>query len=404
MAYEAKWVTIENGVTALFIRDVVMASYVHESERGWTLDDGWWKHAADTAATREAKGKFAGLIFKRNTFTHTDPLTAGRFSNLRWNRPYAVANWIVTDPEEIGAILRGERTQLSIEAQVENFLVWGVELIQGSEGHFSEDIPELRVSGVSVRDPEYRELQSARATAARLRAPDPELVALAARPLKGQTMPPEGNQPPQGGNPPAGNEPQGPFTPEQQAAIKQVVLQVIRELQAGQQQMSRTEIEKLVSDKLAGKPAAAKPTGDAAKLAKDLEAEQLRNTELETRLATLERTQEIDGYVAKLRKQNHPLDDDKLREQLGKLSTREGREECFKRLESFKLNRDEPPADPATQRRTALAADNQAQHDVLKLEWEKRKDLWKANGYETAEEYANFQMTGDRTLKPEGVK
>jgi hypothetical protein len=271
MAYQAKWITVENGVTALLIRDVVMASYLMRGERpdqsrGWMtdLDDAWWQEAARTAANREHKGKFAGLIFKRNVFTHQDPFVAGRFERLRWERPYAKADFVVTDPTE------------------------GVELIQGSEGHFSEDIPELRVAGVSVRDREFKELQDAAVTAARLRAPDADLVALAAAPQETQM-----------------------FTPEQIAQIKQIVQELLQG--GGQPQMAQMQkavddavnkavqaaVAKLPKQPEPAKADPAKPGTDpeAARLKTELEKVTLAASQTEARLAELERDREIDGYV-----------------------------------------------------------------------------------------------------------
>lgn len=397
MAYDASWITVENGVTALFIRDVVMASYVSDAERGWTLDDEWWVKAEDTAKMRESKGKFAGLIFKRNTFTHTDPFTAGRFEELRWKRPYALANWIVTDPDEIAAIIRGERTQLSIEAQLESHLVWGVELIQGSEGHFSEDIPELRVKGVSVRDPEFKELRTATATAARLKQPDRELaVALS---TGARLM--EGNPPPAGPQP--APTPAPAFSPEQAAEIKKIVMDVIKELQQGQPQMSKAEIEKIVLAKL-GKPAASKPNTDdpnVARLNAELDAVNTDKAELTSRIAQIELDREIDGYVAKLTKNGHPKSEDELRADFAKLTTSEGRKQMFLRLDAFKLNRDEPPTDPVSGRGSGGSVDEE--YAKLKADFNRKPEVWKSAGYENAEQYANFCLTGDMNEAPAGL-
>lgn len=400
MAYDAQWITVENGVTALFIADVVMASYLTAAERpdfgiDVDLDDTWWANAENTAAQRESKGKFAGLIFKRNTFTHTDPFTAGRFENLRWRRPYALADWIVTDPVEIAAIIRGERTQLSIEAQVHNHLVWGVELIQGSEGHFSEDIPEMRVQGVSVQDPEFRELKTATATAARLKQPDRELAVALSKGVRLME-----DTPPAGGQPPA-QQPAPAFSPEQTAEIKKIVMQVIEELQQGQATMSKADIEKIVVAKLGTTRTAAKATNpDVATLSAELDAVNTDKAELEARLVKIELDREIDGYVAKLAKNGHPQPEDKLREQFASLKTAEGRQQMFARLDAFKRHTDSPPEDPESGHGSQTV---DAEYAKLKADYAKKPEVWKNAGYDTAESYANYCLTGDMTRAPAGL-
>lgn len=404
MAYQAEWITVENGVTALLVKAVIMASYLMRAERpdmsrGWDsdLDDAWWKEAEATAANRQHKGKHPGLIFKRNVFTHQDPLVCGRFRNLKWDRPYAKADFEVTDPEEIAAILRGERTQLSIDGDVLGHLLWGVELTQGSEGHFSEDIPELRVTGVSVDDPQFKKLMSASATAARLSAPDADLLAR----VKVQTMADESNQPLQGNEPPAGDAPKQAFTPEQEAAIEAVIMRVIQKLQqqAGGGQPPQPAAQPAAASAKGGQvPDDKNPPGDAAKLAKiekDLETERAANAQLATRVAELERDREIGQMVGKLRAANHPLDDDKLREQLVKMTTKEGREQCFARLESFKANRDDPPADPTITRATGATGERATLKAVLGAEYDRREKLnpgfW-ADDFPTKESYVNYQL------------
>lgn len=372
MAYRARWVELENKVIALRIDGVVMAMFVTADERGADLNDEWWGKAVKTAADRESKGKRAGLVFKRNVFTHTDPLVAGYFTNLRWDRPDAKADLVITDPEEALAVIRGERTQLSIEAQVDRHLVWGVELIQGSEGHFSEDIPELRVENVSIEDPECKQMVGA-AGATRLRAPDEDLVALAAQPRKETEM--------------------KLSTEDRAALVKDLQPEITNAVRAALA-TALPEVTKGITAELAkGKAEPAKkdpPAPDVVKLAAELEAEKVRGVELETRLAAHERREEIEGYVRKLRAKNCPMDDEKIREQFAKLSTKEGREQCLARLESFKLATDDAPLDDDLKRPggKAGAAKLKAQ---LEADFDRNADLWKQNGV-TKEEYVARHM------------
>lgn len=373
MAYRARWIELDNKVIALRIDGVVMAMFVTADERGAQMDDNWWAKAVQTATERESKGKRAGLVFKRNVFTHTDPLVAGYFTNLRWNRPDAKADLVITDPEEALAVIRGERTQLSIEAQVDRNLVWGVELIQGSEGHFSEDIPELRVENVSLEDPECKQMVNA-AGATRLRAPDEDLVALAAQPRKEQEM---------------------KLSAEDRAAlVKDLQPEITNAAKAAVTEglkAATPEIVKGVSAELAkGKPDPKKDAGppDVVKLAADLEAEKVRGIELEAKLAQHEKRAEIDDYVRKLRAKDCPLDDEKIREQFAKLTTKEGREQCFAKLEAFKVNNDDLPADPVTGRGGKGDLKLKAQ---LEAEYDKKAEDWKRDGV-TKEQYLARHM------------
>lgn len=357
MAYRARWVELENKVTALRIDGVVMAMHVTADERGTQLDDAWWAKAVQTASDRESKGKRAGLIFKRNVFTHADPLVAGYFTNLRWERPDAKADWIITDPGEVLAVIRGERTQLSIEAMLNRFLVWGVELIQGSEGHFSEDIPELRVTGVTVDDPECKHMVQA-AGATRLSAPDEDLVALAALPRKEAEMK-------------LSTEDRAALVKDLQPDMANAAKAAVTEALKAALPELKAEVVKLAAP--APAPATGGATPDLVKLAKDLESERVRGAELEAKLAAFERKDEIEGYVRKLRAKNCPLDDDKIREQFGKLSTKEGREQCLARLESFKLATDDAPADPDLARKAGGPLTREQKMELCRKEFRDKR-------------------------------
>lgn len=161
MPYGAQWAKVDNGVTALFVPGVVFAGMVTRAERpdwGLTadLDAAWWDKAVDTARMREGKGKKAAyLLLRHNGFLQPEAGHKGFLSNIRFEIPDAVADIYVTDPEEIAAVIRGERANISMEVDEGRFYVWGLSMIEGAEGHFSEEIPEFTVSGVSLKDPEY---------------------------------------------------------------------------------------------------------------------------------------------------------------------------------------------------------------------------------------------------------
>jgi hypothetical protein len=334
MPYKATWKRLANDVMALSIPGVVIASTVVKGEpraQHWTnaLTPQWWNLAADTAKTREAKGKFAGLILKRGVSTHVAPDIGGHYANLRWETPYARVDMLVTDPEEIGAILRHERTQLSIDGDPATYFVWGVELTRGDEGYFSEDIPELRVEGVSINDPEFKEAQrTAAAALSSIKAAEPELVALSA----------------------ARKENDMALTAELHTEVKNLIDAGVTSALASE------DFKKALNDSLKAALAAHKPepkepkAGDEAaevtKLKADLAVSKKAQADAECKLALAERTRLIEEKAHEIKKAGNPLALSAIKAQLAKMETDEGFNERVTTLKNAKLSTDDPAGEP----------------------------------------------------------
>lgn len=330
MPYKATWKKLANDVMALSIPGVVIASTVVKGEpraKHWSnaLTPSWWGLAADTAKIREAKGKFAGLILKRGVSTHVAPDIGGHYANLRWETPYARVDMFVTDPEEIGAIMRHERTQLSIDGDPAAYFVWGVELTRGDEGYFSEDIPELRVEGVSINDPEFKEAQrTAAAALSSIKAAEPELVALSAS-RKEQEM---------------------AFTGEQTTELNKLIDAGVKSALAGED--FKKALNAGVAEGVKAALTAAKPEPKEPKAGEAEETLKLRKRaeEAEAKLAEVEGERELDGMVREYRASNGVLTDIQARKALCALSTSEARKVKLAAMKTAKLSTDDPAGAP----------------------------------------------------------
>jgi hypothetical protein len=321
MPYKAHWREGENGTTELVVPGVLMGSFVTADERPdfalpGDMDAAFYARAEATAKQRKAKGKREGYLLKR----HNGFLEAGHtgyLENSTFAAPYYRADVVVTNPDEIRATLRGERANISMESDYTRDFIWGLSLIEGAEGHFSEEIPEFRVEGVSLKDKQAANL--GQAAGAALHAPEPELVALtAARNDKRTTM----------------------FTKEQEAAIGQIVADVLTKARADDKKERDEAIKAALT--------AHKPEPKEPKAGEDAEVAKLkkRAEEAEAKLAEVEGERELDGMVREYRAANGTLTDAQARKALCALSTSEARKVKLAAMKTAKLSTDDPAGEP----------------------------------------------------------
>lgn len=333
MPYKANWMKLENGVMALVIPRVLFCGIVNKDERPdfrlpGNMDAAWWQQAIETARLRKGKGKREAYLLKRhNGFIEADHI--GYLDNITFENPHAYCDVIVTNPEEIKAVLRGERANMSAETDYERHFVWGLSLIQGQEGHFSEEIPELRVEGVSLEDPQAKGLGAA---AAHALSREPELVALAA----------------------AVNDPRRVnmlFSNEQQTELQKLIGDGTKSVLASDdfKQTLNTSVAEAVKTALAAQPKQEPKAPESPKTGGDESAEvklRKRAEQAEARIAELEGERELDAMVREYRAANGVLTDEQCRKALTALSTSEARKVKLAAMKTAKLSTDDPAGQP----------------------------------------------------------
>lgn len=332
MPYKANWMKHENGVMALVIPRVLFCGIVNKDERPdfrlpGNMDAAWWQQAIETARLRKGKGKREAYLLKRhNGFIEADHI--GYLDNITFENPHAYCDVVVTNPEEIKAVLRGERANMSAETDYERHFVWGLSLIQGQEGHFSEEIPELRVEGVSLEDPQAKALGAGASSALAKR--EPELVALAA----------------------AVNDPRRVnmlFSSEQQTELKKLIDAGVTGALAGE------DFKKALNDGIKAALTAHKPEpkepkagedAEVAKLTAELAKTRKEKSDVECQLALEKRKAEIDEKANEIKKAGNPLSLKAIKAQLAATETDEGFKERFEKLKAAKLSTDDPAGEP----------------------------------------------------------
>lgn len=270
--------TTFNGRHAVRVFNVPLMSFCTDEDprfsgTGVKCDEAWFQQVIHTFRYRVAKGKAGAHLLLR----HNDPFigpaeTIGRLENLRWVEPWLTADVLLTEPKSIEKFLRGELPNSSAELYAESAFLWGLSLIDGQEGHFSEEKPDF-LPGSDITDVLEADLSE-------------QLSALSAgktgEGLQRKTLAVPVPFKPilASGDPPGESIPESAMTPEQIAAIQAENAQLKTKLSAAE-----SNVTKLAADlkAKAGNPEDGKAVDDAT-----------------TKLAA-----EIDAMKAKLAKQDH---------------------------------------------------------------------------------------------------
>lgn len=144
MAYEFE--QLANG--SLVIKNVeVMTTLAMDDrpelkKRGHGIDMVWLKKTLDVFEARKTIGKLPFLM-RRHNKPDREAEVIGRLDNLHLANDWIVADVLVTNPEAIEKIKRGEMPTRSAEFAPSRNLIWGLSLIEGQEGHFDSKLPEL---------------------------------------------------------------------------------------------------------------------------------------------------------------------------------------------------------------------------------------------------------------------
>ena len=154
---------------------------------GMEINDSWMQLAYETYRQGTLKQKTPELLLGHNKDGAEAP-SIGSLENMRYERPYMVADLRVTNPEAQAMLLRGELRHRSAEFVPSNHHIWGLSLTKGESGHFEEEFPDLVLRPAETRTALHNEC---------------EVVRLSWRPTKQQTMEimkmENGMKPPMGG-------------------------------------------------------------------------------------------------------------------------------------------------------------------------------------------------------------
>lgn len=129
----------------LVVRGVEVMTTLAKSDRPELkedIDTAWLKKAIKTFEDDKKEGKRPQLLRRHNT-KNTPAEVIGRLDNLRMQDGWLVADILVTNPDAIDKLKRGEMPSRSAEFSPGRNFLKGLSLIEGQEGHFDSRLPEL---------------------------------------------------------------------------------------------------------------------------------------------------------------------------------------------------------------------------------------------------------------------
>lgn len=137
-----------------------MPSTSHPSllRAGMEIDDSWMQLAYETYRQGTLKQKTPELLLGHNKDGAEAP-SIGSLENMRYERPYMVADLRVTNPEAQAMLLRGELRHRSAEFVPSNHHIWGLSLTKGESGHFEEEFPDLVLRPAETRTALHNECE-----------------------------------------------------------------------------------------------------------------------------------------------------------------------------------------------------------------------------------------------------
>ena len=133
---------------SLVIKDVEVMTTLAMEERpeliklGRGIDMAWLRKTIEVFEQLKATGKRPFLLLRHNKKDRAAEVI-GRLDNLHLANNWIVADVLVTNPDTIEKIKRGEMPNRSPEFSPGRNLIWGLSLIEGQEGHLDSRLPEL---------------------------------------------------------------------------------------------------------------------------------------------------------------------------------------------------------------------------------------------------------------------
>lgn len=144
----------EHNDGSLTVHDVELFAQMHRNSNpalaahGVDIDERWMQQALNVARMNESKGK-EPLLLRGHNQPDRPAEIVGTLTNLRYRAPWIVADIHATEPTVIAKLKRGEMRKRSAEFKADTHHIWGLSLIDGQEGHFDEELPDLVLSATT---------------------------------------------------------------------------------------------------------------------------------------------------------------------------------------------------------------------------------------------------------------
>lgn len=145
MTYAYPWRQTPDGLLVLGVELMGLIDPAERPDFGLPapgVDAEWMQRAAKTAELMRDKGKFPRLLRQHNQPERAAEVV-GKVLNVRWQAPWLVGDLLITNPDAAGKAARGEFPSRSAEFRFESAYLHGLALIEGAEGHFDEELPDL---------------------------------------------------------------------------------------------------------------------------------------------------------------------------------------------------------------------------------------------------------------------
>lgn len=145
-----------SGERRLVVVDCPVLGLMQPGEAGnqrAAIDEAMLRMFVATAQARAAKGKAPAHLLLGHTTQRADTPIIGYLDHLRVELPWLRADVVITNPEAQQMFLRGELANWSAEFDPVRQFLWGLALIHGQEGHFSEEEGDF-VPGQDISAPD----------------------------------------------------------------------------------------------------------------------------------------------------------------------------------------------------------------------------------------------------------
>lgn len=139
-----RWQKDERGNQELVVLDVPVMTYnTYEEHANWptglTIGDGDFKEMVDCWKASRAKGKVGAHLMLGHNQPEKEAPIIGRLDNVRFERPWLRCDVVIKDEEAQKMALNDQLPNWSAEFYPKANVLWGLSLIQGQEGHHSEE-------------------------------------------------------------------------------------------------------------------------------------------------------------------------------------------------------------------------------------------------------------------------
>lgn len=312
--HKFRWQKDKRGNQELVVLDVPVMTYnTYEEHENWpnglTIGDADFKEMVESWKYSRAKGKVGAHLMLGHNRPKKDAPIIGRLDNVRFEKPWLRCDVVIKDEEAQKMALNDQLPNWSAEFYPKANVLWGLSLIQGQEGHHSEEEADFLL-GEEVEAEVLAMLKARGAEGVKL------LSAKANRPFK-LTKDEEDNM-----------------------GIEEI-LEELKKMNSRIEELG-TRVDGMAGDgaetNAAGdEPEKSEDEGEEEKLAKkeDVGAEDVGEIEEKAGLSRRINKLEVGKLAAEVKAAGCHLPEAEIEKQLTKLQTSEGRREAAERLKAL---------------------------------------------------------------------